>query len=363
MLLVIALATALASTPGFAPAIAVDRDHFTIDRGDGTGPHAKFLTFISYFDGMRAVDRDGDLDYIANALHLDGIRVMANWWEYADATCPERRTDTLIDSRGNIRGDGTTLRGPALALKNLILAAGARGLIVDVTFTRETVANLSIDDYVKGVTRAAQLFVGQRNVLFDLQNEWEVNGLTQADVVRLRNAVHGVDPSRLVVASTGSERHTGGTSVQLGAVAKANLSAAAYHGDRDSRWETRVGADVDALRSSGKPVYLQEPQAWNSGLRICRAVEPTTKTADGTAAHFIAAITAARAHGGAAFTFHTRQSFVLKSTSLKTAIQSNAREKTLLEGDATHQSLSAAAAAGVWRIDAALAVHTSSSPN
>src|SRR5262245_35059012 len=70
-------------------AIAVEGDHFTVDRGDGAGPRAKFLVFISYFDGLRATDRDGDLNYIANTIRFDGIRILPNWQRRDSDFCAE----------------------------------------------------------------------------------------------------------------------------------------------------------------------------------------------------------------------------------------------------------------------------------
>ena len=45
-------------------------------------------------------------------------------------------------------------------LIQVIRAAAERGLMVDVSFARETVPNLNIDNYIKGITRAATLLSG-----------------------------------------------------------------------------------------------------------------------------------------------------------------------------------------------------------
>ncbi len=76
-----------------AQTIAVEGDHFVVDHGDGAGPQPRFLTFMSYFDGMRATDLPGDLDYIAGTLHFDGIRVLPNW----QARDPRVLRDLLVE--------------------------------------------------------------------------------------------------------------------------------------------------------------------------------------------------------------------------------------------------------------------------
>jgi hypothetical protein len=69
----------LPSTPAAAQSVAVEGDHFVVDRHDGKGPRPKFLLFVSYFDALRASDLAGDLDYIANRMQFDGVRVLVNW--------------------------------------------------------------------------------------------------------------------------------------------------------------------------------------------------------------------------------------------------------------------------------------------
>src|SRR5437870_2304504 len=107
------------------PRLGIEATRFTVDGA------ARFVVFLSYFDGVRRV-RSGvqdDLDYLKS--RVDGIRVFPNWWEYA---CPPRSGgDTLFDLQGEIR--------PAVwqALDTLLAEAGDRGLIVDLSFSRESV--------------------------------------------------------------------------------------------------------------------------------------------------------------------------------------------------------------------------------
>src|SRR3954469_11457012 len=110
-----------------APRLDIKGSRFTVDGAP------RFLVFLSYFDGVRRVAGGlaDDLDYLKT--RVDGIRVFPNWWEYA---CPPRSgNDTLFDLNGEIR--------PAVwrAVDTLISEAGERGLIVDLSFSRESVTD------------------------------------------------------------------------------------------------------------------------------------------------------------------------------------------------------------------------------
>src|SRR3954470_9944256 len=73
-LLCAAAALCLMPVGAAAQEIRVEGDHFVVDRYDGTGPQRKFLMFISYFDGLHALANGiGDLEYVANTLHFDGV--------------------------------------------------------------------------------------------------------------------------------------------------------------------------------------------------------------------------------------------------------------------------------------------------
>jgi regulator of extracellular matrix RemA (YlzA/DUF370 family) len=292
--------------------------------------------FISYFDGLRAANLAADLDYIARTLQFDGIRVLPNWQKRSDRLCAVESGDGLFDAAGRIRGDTVPASGPLKRLVDLVVAAGSRGLIVDVTFTRETVPGLSEDDYVSAVSRAATLLRPYRHLIFDLQNEIDKNTLSEAATARLRRAIASADQSRIVVASRG-----GGASEVIGYNGRVGTSAIAYHDPRATDWAEQSAAVVAPLIASGKPVYLQEPQAWNSGLDVCGKIEGKTLDADGNVAHFRRAVEKARAAGAAAWTFHTRQGFRLHDGTLRARIQANPAEKALLEGTASTPPLSA----------------------
>ena len=59
-----------------AQALAVQGDHFTVDG------NARFLTFVTYFDALNVPDDRLQIDFnnLKNAVHVDGVRIMPNWW-------------------------------------------------------------------------------------------------------------------------------------------------------------------------------------------------------------------------------------------------------------------------------------------
>jgi hypothetical protein len=330
-----------------AQTLGVAGERFTVDG------RPRFLLFVSYFDGLRATGLESDLDFIRHDLGFDGIRVFANWWVYdRDATpCPAAADDTLFDADGRVRGDGPRPTGPLARLLHLLREAGRRGLVVDLSFARETVpGGMTVEAYARALRRTAFLLRGQRHVLFDLQNERDLQRpgmyLSPVEVRRLigavKDAAHG-DPARLVVASTtGSSPPLVGDSLDdpagtVGFVRTAGLDATAFHDPRGPGWEGRVPGVVANLRRAGKPVYLQEPTRWRVGdTSACG--RPETPDADGVAEHFRTALRGARAAGVAAWTFHTQRGFALGSgrPSLRRQIEAlppASAERKLLLGD------------------------------
>ena len=315
-----------------AQRITVEQQQFIVSPGA-----PRLLLFISYFDALRATELESDLDYIANVLKFDGIRVFPNWLQRDPNYCAIPNSDLLFDDAGNVRGDHPEPSGALKTLLDMIKAADARGLVVDLSFVKNT--GLSTDAYVRAVTRTAALMQPFGNVIIDLQNEVDVNELPEAEVRRLREAIERRDQKRIVMVS-----RSGTVADAVAYSRRLALSAIAYHDGREAGWESRVPQVVSELNASGLPVYLQEPQAWNSGLRICERTEGVNRESDENPDHFRTAVTNAKSARAAAWTFHTRQSFRLDSGgSFRSRIQANATEKALLEGTGTTPSLAALA--------------------
>ena len=287
-----------------APAAAelgIAGERFTLDG------QPRFLTFISYFDAPRAASLESDLDFIRHELGFDGIRVFPNWWVYDRQAqpCPAARDDTLFEAGGAVRGDATPATGPLARLLRVLDEAGRRGLVVDLSFARETVpGGMAVEPYRRALQRTAFLLRGQRHVLFDLQNERDLDRppmhLTPAEVEGLRAAVKDPelgDPSRLVVASTtGVSPPLGGRGPDdpastVGFVRTIGLDAVAYHDPRGPGW-AGPGGGGRRRPAPGGQARLSAGAVAVPGRRHQRVRPPGDGDADGNADHFRAALKA-----------------------------------------------------------------------
>ena len=279
------------------PVLSVQGERFALDGAP------KFLIFVSYFDGLRADprSRDADLDFFQRH-GISGVRIFPNWSHYG---CPAKRgdDDSLITRSGGLNA-GTLQR-----LREFMTAASARKLVVDVTFTRDTLSDpqrpelVEFKTYKAGIETAAGALAAFRNALFDVQNEWTVHGgFSEPQIKELIAAVHGKDPRRVVSASTENADADAGRFA-----AAPGIDFAAHHDDRERNWPERVHTVVQGLRTGlsqpAKPIYLQEPSPFTA---FCDG-----QRADGNAAHHHAALRNAVKAGAAAWTFHTRTGFVL----------------------------------------------------
>ena len=304
----------LASAEVVGGTLSIDSNRFAID---GV---SRFVVFVSYFDGVRrpAATLATDLDWLKSRGVL-GVRV----W-------PNSSEPRLMDAEGGL--NATVLS----KLKSLIDAAAARGMVVDVTFNREGVCvppsscGFTAAEYTLAIATVAHELDGRRNILFDLQNEWNVHGgLSRADLQGIRAAVRIQNPLLVVTAST-----SGDSVVEAAANA---FDVLAYHGPRDSsgRWAETTDDLVHSLRTQlaltpGRVglVYLQEPN------RFPVAGDMATGF-DSDPDHYWTAVTNAKLAGAAAWTFHTGASFNLSSQTAFSELLTP-EERNVLHGLLTH---------------------------
>src|SRR5438552_2538979 len=156
-----------AAAPVSTQALGVQGDRFTLNG------QPRFLVFVSYFDGVRRIPDnlastavlDADLDFFVRT-GISGVRVFPNW-QFAG--------DTLM------RCDGTLRRLELEKLRMFVDRTAKKGLIVDVSFTIDTVRNiqgrqcLSAANYGTALQAATAALAGKQGVLFDLQNEHDKN--------------------------------------------------------------------------------------------------------------------------------------------------------------------------------------------
>ena len=217
----------------------------------------RFLLLVSYFDALRASDATLEGDFAFLRRHgLDGVRIFPNWWRCA-----------AVRQCGGHAGDDTLMAAPDGALRPAVLArlkavlaaAGRHGLIVDLSFARET---------VRDTAGARAVAVGLRrrrwprpcarsgrspHVMIDLQNEVNQNRLfadsAAADAPHVAALARRVDGgSRIVFVSTSereAERYT------YCGVDGCPLDVLAVHDARERNWHDRTPAVVRELVALG----------------------------------------------------------------------------------------------------------------
>ena len=273
------------------PVLAVQGDRFALD---GT---TRFLVLVSYFGGLSrpAATLAGDLDWLKER-GIDGIRVWPN-------------LDVPI-----MNADGAVNPSRLDRLRAFIDAAATRGLIVDLSFHREGVCgnpvacDFTVSEFGQGIRAVAADLSERRNVLFDLQNEWDVHGhgIALSDLMSIRAAVRSVNRHIVVTASTtsgyGEDR-----------AARDAFDVLAFHGARDAqgRWARETGDLIARLRGHQtfgreRPIYLQEPNRF-------RLPDERRPEMDQTPENYLTAASHAKQGGAAAWTFHTGAGFDLSS--------------------------------------------------
>ncbi len=304
------------------PVLGVDGARFTVDG------KPRFLVLVSYFDALRASDATLEADFAWLRRHgIDGVRIFPNWWRCA-----------AVRQCGGHAGDDTLMTAPGGALRPAVLArlraalaaAGRHGLVVDLSFARETVRDakggeLPAPAYGEALAAAVRALGPTPHVMIDLQNEVYQNRLfaerPAEDAPRVAALARRVDGgSRIVFVSTNTpeaERYT------YCGVAGCPLDVLAVHDAREPDWHDRTPAVVRDLVALGarhqpRPVYLQEPQAWQD------------ERAPDRVERFLDAAARARRAGGAAWTFHTRSAFILRDGRSLTG-QLDAGERAVLE--------------------------------
>lgn len=298
--------------------LAVAEGKFTVD---GT---ARYLVFISYFDALRATPAslESDFQYLREN-GFDGVRIFPNWWDLRARK--EFPSDTLMDGEGNLRPDRLAV------LRSVLDCAARHGFLVDVSFAYEPVEGLSelrsdqigvpqgalpvnhvkLEAYKRGLSQVARELRVYRNILIDVQNEFNgrITHLSDDEVRELIAAIKEVDPGRLVTASLANEIAPEEVAARTNAV---GADVVAWHESRNPWRFDAMDQLVERVRmATKKPVYLGEPAVMEDGL---------------TALEFIAAVTNAKKGGAAAWTFHTRAGFDLSSRSIRDALTEQERE-------------------------------------
>lgn len=266
----------LAATDARAQKLSIQGDRFAVDG------IPRFLTFITYFGAMAAPNASADLRLI-RSLGFDGIRI----WPNLD-TGPQ-----LMNGDGSLRPDELA------RLISILDQARTEHLIVDVTFTYEHVRGMTPATARVGILAATNALRAYENLIFDIENERNVGDrrfMSESNVASIFAGIKGVDPARIATASNApvdDARYAADFTARLG------LDVTAYHEPRPVNWYTLgvTQSVVRALRSNGRPAYLQEPMATRDSLFRY----PSNTRSE----FFLQAIANAKLAGAAAWCFHT----------------------------------------------------------
>jgi hypothetical protein len=264
------------ATAAGAQKLSIQGDRFAVDG------EPRFLTFISMFGLMGAPNFEADLHTI-KTLGFDGFRIWPN-----------------LDTGPQIfKGDGSVGATELARLRSILDQARRERLIVDVSFTFEHTPGLTAALVRPAIMALTDALRAYDNVLFDIQNERNVGDrrhMSEPDVRSILAGIRSVDPARITTASNSpvdSPEYAADFTARLG------LDVTAYHEPRTSRWYwlSSTQAVVSAMRSNGRPAYLQEPMSTRDNLFPYPAHD--------RAEYFLQAIGHAKLAGAAAWCFHT----------------------------------------------------------
>jgi hypothetical protein len=272
------IACALTAAPALADAqkLSIQGDRFAVDGVP------RFLTFMTLFGAMGAPNITADLRLV-RSLGFDGIRIWPN-----------------LDTGPQLMASDGTLRPTELARLRFILdQARLEHLVVDVSFTYEHTPGLDPKGARTAIVAAAIELRSYDNILFDIQNERNVQDrrhMSESDCASIVNAVRAVDSSRILVVSNSPidpPEYAADFAVRLG------LDATAYHEPRVINWYELpvVQSVVREMKRNGRPAYLQESMSTRDDLYFY----PNHDRVE----YFLQAIAHAKLSGAAAWCFHT----------------------------------------------------------
>ena len=282
------------------PVLGISADRFTVNGA------TKFLLGLSYFDalGWKVSDLDG-----LQSRGFNLIRIWLDWGIWTD------RSRSFFNEDGSMKNAQTIL--------DLVRAAAARGIVVDVTILNSCSVQggecassgfQNMEIAKTAIKNAVNLLRSEPNVFFDIVNErdTDVGIWTNSVMTDLVNAAKQQDANAIITFS-----HTGDLDDGSGAMdAELNtgIHLVAPHYRRTTGWydqtDQRVNATKGYLASVGRkiPVYLQEEQ--RRGFHTV----PTYVVEDHPKEEFFQAAREAMNSGAAGWVFHTAAGFELSDT-------------------------------------------------
>lgn len=310
---ILLLGSVTASAEDWAPrtTLGIEGERFTVNG------EAVFLQGISAMDAIGKLDGE-QLDWL-KARGFNLIRVWPYWVQslldqHAPTARALERENLLWNEDGSVRPEKLQ------ELRDLLKAADARGIVVDLTMFSTFACFVDDPDLtirrraLQEVTRGIREF---RNVLYDLVNEHNNYGFmtTHPDLRILRDAVKEVDPERIVTASNvhgafGLKPLEEVLPFYITEITEVRLDVMTPHFVRTPDFASETAGRLrllrQALREEGirVPIYLQEEaRRRHSGLN------PSLE-------EFLLSATSAKREGAAAWVFHTDAGYNLSENSI-----------------------------------------------
>ncbi len=283
--LLMALVLSALALPALAsgPALGISGERFTLD-GRRT-----FLLGASYYGGLAIEKREilkQDLDDL-DAHGFNWIRLWATW-------------DAFDNNISAVAPDGSAREPYMGRLKRLCRMAGKRGMVVDVTVTREKADAFpsQFSEHLAVMEALARELKTFRNVYFDIGNERNVGDarhVAMDEVGRVIEAVKRIDPQRLCTASEGGD--ISGEEVRA-FIDTGHVDFICPHRPRNAESPSQTAARTREYFTQMKaaqhavPVHYQEPFRRDYGRWSPKAAD------------FIADLEAAKEGGAAGWCFH-----------------------------------------------------------
>ena len=276
-----------------AVTLGISGNRFTLDG------QAKFLVLSGYWDGLDAPNPSADLNYLKSK-GFDGIRIFPNLWDY----CAGCSSEFTPGNNPVIKPDGTINQSRLNQLISIIDTANSLGMIVDVTFARETIAGncqasagnpvICITEFKNGVISVVNALKNKTNVFYDLSNEYDHPAIDvpNADIIDLKNRIRS-NVGTNIILSVSSSQPSGSVAINNARSMGMNLVSVHWaSGTTELNTSLYPGSIISSL-----PTYVGEPY--------------NTHSVSGyTSAELINGVVEAKKAGIAAWLFHSDATFL-----------------------------------------------------
>ena len=278
--------------------------------------HPSFLLGISYFDALSAPQEilEADLAFL-RVRRFNTIRIWASWYDDF-----QPRAISIIRRNGTLNPDGVE------RLVRVLNATKSKNFLVILVFSRDALPGITFNNYRLGIRRVASILKPYRFLLFDVQNETNHCGVTDAEctghltltqVAAVRKAIKEVDPQRLVTASRNQDGVIPGKDDYVSFRITGNVDFIATHRPsrtKDGNWANQTDDEARSIRSlvgPKIPILFDEPNRCGNNMECVSSSESN---------YFVTAAKNAKNSGAAGWIFHTKAGFHLSRRPLSSQL-------------------------------------------